>query len=190
MLTLLKDYKDELEVNGTVYPSVERAISALKSFSGEICIRLHESTENGNKREIDGKKCGNMDGHVSTEYKIRVKQYMTKPASPEFDFMAKFNNNNPMPLCVMVGTVEKETRGMVYMKLHGIGEREVHCMRCNRTLTNPISKKYGIGPECITKVPFLADMMLDDVEGIINKLQEVTWEGWVIKSAIIEQEEV
>ena len=36
-------------------------------------------------------------------YKIKVRQYMTKPASPEFDFHNKWNNGEPMPMRVMVG---------------------------------------------------------------------------------------
>ena len=103
--------------------------------------------------------------------------------------MAKFNNDNPMPLRTMQGTIEKETRGMVYMKLHGVGREEIHCMRCGRSLTNPISRHYGIGPECMQKVGFVG-IGIEEVDLIKEKLQEVTWEGWIIKSAITDQREV
>jgi hypothetical protein len=39
------------------------------------------------------------------------------------------------------------------------------------------------------KVGF-AGISIDAVDLIKEKLQEVTWEGWVIKSAIVEQEEI
>ena len=54
---------------------------------------------------------------VGKSYKITVKQYMTEPATVNFDFQDKWNNGNPMPLCIMQGEVIKETRGMYYMKL-------------------------------------------------------------------------
>ena len=79
---------------------------------------------------------------------------------------------------------------MIYMKLHGKAEPVIKCMRCGRTLTNPISQKYGIGPECITKIPFIMDLDMNDVEGIKQKLVDVQWSGWIIKPAITEKEEV
>ena len=54
---------------------------------------------------------------VGKSYKITVKKYMTEPATANFDFQDKWNNGNPMPLCIMQGEVIKETRGMYYMKL-------------------------------------------------------------------------
>lgn len=122
--------------------------------------------------------------------RITVKQYMTKKATPEFDFMARWNNDNPMPLRTMVGTVEKETRGMVYMKLHGdmYAEKMCTCMKCGRTLTNPVSQYFGIGPECGGHNyvnPFNSEEELKEAVASYRKqLQEVTWEGWIIKSAI------
>ena len=115
---------------------------------------------------------------------------MTRKASPEFDFMAKFNNDNPMPLRTMVGIAEKETRGMVYMHLHGEAKPEVRCLRCNRELTNPVSRLYGIGPECIHKIPIFFDIDIEDVDSIKEKMVNVEWSGWIVKSAIVEKEEV
>ena len=54
---------------------------------------------------------------VGKSYKITVKKYMTEPATSTFDFQDKWNNGNPMPLCIMQGEVIKETRGMYYMEL-------------------------------------------------------------------------
>lgn len=127
--------------------------------------------------------------------KITVKSYMTKQATPEFDFMAKWNDNRPMPLRTMVGTAVKETRGMVYMKLHGdiYAERICTCMKCGRPLTNPVSQYFGIGPECGNHGyvnPFNSEAELKAaVSSYRKELQNIEWEGWVIKSAIIENED-
>ena len=127
-------------------------------------------------------------------YKIEVKNYMMKKSTPEFDFMAKWNNDNPMPLKIMVGSVEKETRGMVYMKLHGdiLAEKTVRCMKCGRTLSNPVSQYFGIGPECGGHNyvnPFDTEEQLKAAVAEYKKtLNDITWEGWIIKSAITNQE--
>ena len=126
--------------------------------------------------------------------RITVRQYMTKPATPEFDFMERWNHNNPMPLRTMVGTVEKETRGMVYMKLHGdiYAEQICSCMKCGRTLTNPVSQYFGIGPECGGHNyvnPFNTEEELKAaVSAYRAQLQQITWEGWIIKSAIVDDD--
>ena len=185
MLTALKDYKGKLEVNGKQFDTIQQARNAFKTFEGRMCIKLYANAKNVNKSELASK---NTD---DTQYKITVRPYMTKKASPEFDFMAKFNNDNPMPLRTMTGTIEKETKGMYYMHLHAVAQDDsVNCMRCGRALTNPISKHYGIGPECIQHVPWLAEMAIEDVAGIRTKMAEVKWSGWVIKSSITEQEVV
>ena len=180
---LLKDWKGEIQIDDKHYTSVQDATSDFKTLSVDSHIVLHSAVKKANLSTID-------ELSEKIEYKITVKKYMTEPASPSFDFMAKWNKNIPMPLRTMTGTIEKETRGMVYMKLHGQAEPVIKCMRCGRTLTNEVSRKYGIGPECITKIPFIMDLDINDVDGIKKKLVDVVWEGWVIKSAIIEKEEV
>jgi len=177
---LLKDWKGEIKINDVAVQASEIACVA---FSEDTHIILHSAKKNATQSVVDTQ-------NKAIQYKVTVKRYMTETASPEFDFMAKWNNNNPMPLRTMVGTVEKETRGMVYMKLHGQAEPVVRCMRCGRMLTNEVSKMYGIGPECITKIPFVMDLDINDVDGIKQKLVDVTWEGWIVKSAITEKEEV
>lgn len=121
------------------------------------------------------------------EVTITVKPYMTKKATPEFDFMAQWNNDIPMPLVTMAGTKVKETKGMVYMKLHGFAKRTITCMCCGRELTNPISRQYGIGPICLEKIGIARN--IEDVDGIVNDLVNTTWEGWIIKSAILKESE-
>ena len=125
-------------------------------------------------------------------YKITVKQYMTKPATPEFNFMAQWNNDNPMPLRTMVGDIIQETRGMYFMRLHGdITEKITRtCMKCGRELTNPVSQYFGIGPECGGHNyvnPFNSEEELEKaVEAYREELNKTVWTGWVIKSAITE----
>lgn len=191
MLTLLKNWKGPVEINGTLYDSINAVNLADIKTLGEINIKLlhTEKIENkGNTRE-------NRTSDV-TEYQITVKRYMTQKASATFDFMEKWNNNIPMPLRTMVGTVEKETRGMVYMKLHGdiIEERVCTCMKCGRVLTNPVSQFFGIGPECGGHNyvhPFNTDEELKAaVDAYKKQLRNIKWEGWVIKSAITERREV
>lgn len=178
---LLNDWKGEVVINDKHYTSVQDATSVFKTLSADSHILLQSSVKNAVQSVVDS-----IESKI--EYRITVKKYMTEKSTPGFDFMSKFNNDNPMPLRTMVGTIEKETRGMVYMKLHGQAEPVVKCMRCGRTLTNPVSMKYGIGPECITKVPFIMDLDMNDVEGIKKKLVDVVWEGWIIKSSILQKE--
>lgn len=138
-------------------------------------------------------KCDNPAVPVDepTQYVIEVKQYMTKPASPAFDFMERWNHNQPMPLRTMVGEKIKETSGMVYMKLHGDITARVMCtcLRCGRPLTNPVSQYFGLGSECGNHGyvnPFNTDEELEAAVASFRKeyLQTITWEGWIIKSAI------
>lgn len=178
---LLKDWNGELQIDDKHYISVEACKSAFKTLSADTHIILQSKTKNANMSEIQASES-------NVQYRITVKKYMTEKSSPGFDFMAKWNNDNPMPLRVMTGIKEKETRGMVYMKLHGQAEPVVRCMRCGRLLTNPISQHYGIGPECMSKLGLVCDV--NDVDTIRKKLVDVVWEGWIIKSAITEEEEI
>lgn len=130
----------------------------------------------------------------STTYRFTVKPYMTKPSTPDFDLMARWNNNVPMPLRTMVGTIEKETRGMVYLNVHGDtdGQPVQHCLKCGKTITNPVSRYFGLGPECGQHKytnPFRTEEELHSAVDTYRKtvLQKMTWTGWVPKSAITEQ---
>ena len=191
MLTLLKNWRGPLEINGTLYDSINAVNLADIKTLGEINIKLLHTEKIENKGNTSENRAVDV-----TEYQITVKRYMTQKASATFDFMEKWNNNIPMPLRTMVGTVEKETRGMVYMKLHGdiIEERVCTCMKCGRVLTNPVSQFFGIGPECGGHNyvhPFDTDEELKSaVEEYKKQLRNIKWEGWVIKSAITERKEV
>lgn len=131
---------------------------------------------------------------VGKSYKITVKKYMTEPATANFDFQCKWNNGKPMPLCIMQGEVIKETRGMYYMSLQGKAEPTSKCLVCGKTLINPISKLYGIGPECSEKVGLIRieseEEAKEKLKHIMEQIDDISWTGWVIKSAIKEWEEI
>ena len=190
MLTMLKDYKGTIEINGEKYDSVKDAIKRFKSDSDTITIKLSSNNQSCVKSSVRALK-------EHTEKKITVKQYMTRKATDEFNFMKQWNDDNPMPLRTMIGTVEKETRGMVYMKLHGdiTEERTLHCLKCGRPITNPVSQYFGMGPECGGHNyinPFYSKEELENaVKDYREKvLKNITWEGWIIKSAIVSEEDV
>lgn len=123
-------------------------------------------------------------------YEFKVKQYMTKPSTPEFNFMETWNHNNPMPLMVMSGTIEKETKGMYYLKLHGALNQVITqtCMKCGKPITNEVSKYFGLGPKCGGHDyvnPFSSKEELDAaVEHHKRVLRDIQWEGYVPKSAV------
>ena len=187
MLRQLQSWKGAIEIDGTLYDSIQ----SIDSIENANRIILYSSNKNVAERKIT------QIMSTSQEYIITVKQYMTRQATPEFDFIAKWNNNIPMPLRTMVGTIEKETPGMIYMKLHGdiIAEQIQHCMRCGKIITNPVSQFFGMGPECGKHNyvnPFESDeelkLVVDNYRR--NYLQKITWEGWIIRSSIIKKEEV
>lgn len=194
MLTLLKDWQGSVEVNGRPYSSISDVYKADLSLKGNFSIKLYPATKKPVNEADNAKK--SVDTEEGVEYRIKVKKYMTEKSNPGFDFMAKFNNDNPMPLRIMTGEVIKETRGMVQMKLHGdmYGEKMCTCMKCGRKLTNKISQYFGIGPECGGHNyvnPFDSDEELKQaVEAYKKQLKAITWTGWIIKSAITEMEEV
>ena len=182
MITLLRHWQGGVDVDDTHFDSAEDAVEFLAGkHLDNVVIKLSSKF----KHEPAERPAEPGD---ASEYRIVVKQYMTKKATPEFDFMKQWNNDKPMPVREMIGTKEKETRGMVYMKLHGFAKKTITCMCCGKELTNPVSRHYGIGPICLSKIGIPLDM--NDVEGITEALEKITWEGWIIKSSITEEERV
>lgn len=191
MLNILaKTYHKPLIVNGVQYESAQVAYEALKGFTGALDIKMNVIQAEPAKavREAHSKP----ETRKIAIHKVEVKQYMTKKAEPGFDFMKKWNNDNPMPMRVMYGEVLEETKGMYRMKLHGRAERNAsHCSHCLRGLTHPVSVYYGIGPICgehMHMAPMKVLEKIADKEELFKqadaKLRETTWEGWIIKSAI------
>lgn len=190
MLSMLKDYKGSIEINGEKYDSVKTALKRFKSDSDTITIKLSSNSEKHDRERVRASES-------KVQKKITVKQYMTRKATDEFTFMREWNNDIPMPLRTMIGTVEKETRGMVYMNLHGdiTEEKTLHCLKCGRPITNPVSQYFGMGPECGGHNyvnPFYSKEELENaVKDYREKvLKNMTWSGWIIKSAILEEEEI
>jgi hypothetical protein len=155
---------------------------------------LDNEENNDNKGLESYKNVSNDKMEVGKSYKITVKKYMTEPATSTFDFQDKWNNGNPMPLCIMQGEVIKETRGMYYMNLQGKAEPTSKCLCCGRALTNPVSKLYGIGPECSEKVGLIRiesdEEAKEKLKHIMEQIDDISWTGYVIKSAIKEWEEI
>ena len=189
----IKDWPCAIEIDGTTYPSVE---SARNSLAGDA-LNISSIKLCNKQKQVPACKNEQPESVGATVYKITVRQYMTKKSNPEFDFMAKWNNDTPMPMRTMVGTVEKETSGMVYMHLHGDITSTVtqYCMKCGKAITNPVSQFFGMGPECgghnYTN-PFESEEELKSAVERYRRehLQKITWSGWVIRSAIIEKEEI
>ena len=167
-----------------------------KPFDGNASGAITLVFSKGITKEKEEPKKENSVIEATGTYRITVKPYMTKKATPEFDFMAKWNNDNPMPLMTMVGEKVKETKGMVYMELHGDITAEItdRCLACGKPITNPVSRYFGMGPVCGGHnyvSPFADDESLKAAVGEYRKkLQSITWSGWVIKSAITEEVEL
>lgn len=187
MITLLNSWEGSVEVNGSKFSTISEVLANYSEFSENINIKLHPKSNSENINVVT---------NDNITYKITVKKYMTKKSTPSFDFMKKWNNDIPMPLRTMVGEKIKETRGMVYMKLHGdiFAEKILICMKCGRTITNPVSQYFGMGPECGGHNyinPFDTEAELKNaVEEYRKQLQNIKWEGWIIKSAIEEEEKL
>ena len=187
MIKQLTGWQGRIVINGTEYQSVNAIPATIAIGNGTVITLLPKLVT---KTAPEKQSINPVSDKV--EHVITVRQYMTKPASPEFDFMEKWNNNIPMPMRTMVGTVEKETRGMVYMKLHAeiLAERTFTCMCCGRALTNPVSQFFGVGPECgghnYTHSFDTDEELKQAVEAYKTYLANITWEGWIIKSAITE----
>ncbi len=198
MLTMLKDWQGAVEIDGRMFPDMKHAMADYKPGQTQIRIILYPKAYNGVTDADNAVVAGNTDRDKDTqkEYRITVKKYMTQKSNPQFDFMAKWNDDNPMPYRTMTGVKVKETRGMVYMKLHGDiwADKIFTCMCCGKKLTNPVSQFFGIGPECGGHNyvhPFQTEEELHEAVNSYKKhLQSVNWEGWVIKSAITEEVEV
>lgn len=130
-----------------------------------------------------------------TVYTIEVKSYMTKKSEGDFDFMKKFNEDNPMPYRKMEGFVLRETPKMVYMRCRGniFEEATDTCNCCGRPITNPVSRYFGMGPICGCHNyvnPFSSKAELRKaVEEYRLKLKNVIWQGWIPKSAILSKKE-
>lgn len=192
-----------LKVNGETFINSHEAFEKFKDFQGELEIiippvQAKEEPKRNTKPKAEfieqaKKETQSEKTEKGQEYRIKVRQYMTKPSSPGFDFQTKWNNDTPMPMRIMVGRIIDETKGMYKMGLEGRPQATSVCMKCGRKLTNPVSLLYGIGPECgghfhITTVS--ESELEQNMESIKEKMAQVKWTGWVIKSAVEEMEKI
>lgn len=193
MISQLKNWKGAIEIDGTLYNSIEELSNFdFKTLSESSTIKLLSSSE----KALNERKSAS--GVADTkQFIVTVKSYMTKPATQDFDFMAQWNNNEPMPLRTMVGQKLKETRGMVYMSLHGDIVQKITpvCMKCGKPIENKVSQFFGMGPICGNhnyENPFDSDADLQEAVERYRQdiLQKITWTGWIIKSAIISESPV
>lgn len=109
--------------------------------------------------------------------KVLVRQWMTK------------YGDNKIPMRTMVGIIEKESPKAYKVKLHGSPEPSSKCLHCNKKITNKISQYIGLGPICGQHfyISPVSEEKLDEfIEDAKKKLAEVTWEGWIPKSQIVE----
>lgn len=185
MIDILKSWNGSIEIDGSV-------VSVLPSeftFRDNMCIILHNTQTVSAGQDMKSSS-------EEQQYKITVRSYMTKKATTTFNFMKAWNDDVPMPLLTMVGTIEKETKGMYFMHLHGdiTEEKTLNCLCCGKPITNPVSQYFGMGPICGQHNyvnPFDSEEELKlAVKEYRQKLNNITWDGWVIKSAIVEMQEL
>lgn len=128
----------------------------------------------------------------SEAWNIKVKGWMTQSQDDceesDFTFHKDLNRGIAMPMRQMRAHILAETKGMYYMSMRGYTAPVKACLHCGKKLTHPVSLLYGIGPVCGEH--FHARPAGVDMEAFYKSLQEslpqVTWEGWVAKSAIKE----
>ena len=192
MLEFLRNYTGEIEVNGETIQN-QNIAQVLDNLTGNIQIHL-KPIENARVRNAFTLKQDAVRDETKVQYNVLVKPWMTQKSNGTFNFMMTWNNDVPMPLRFMRGNVNKETQGMFNMTLHGVAQKTNTCSVCGRTLTNPISRLFGIGPECMQKVGVFADISIEEAEQkldeINKRIESLTWTGWIAKSAVMEMVEV
>lgn len=199
MEAIIREIKRSMIVNGVDVEDIDSLINGIKNGEKvKIQLKAEEVQNETNHQEgLTEEPTKRIDANqlrVNHTYIIKVRQYMTKPSSPEFDFQSKWNKNEPMPFRIMQGRVLKETRGMVMMDCYAVPLKVDVCMRCGRTLTHPVSRLYGIGPECGGHAhinPFTTeDELYAALDVVKANLSKIRWQGWIIKSAIEQCQEV
>ena len=184
MESLIKSIERQPEMNGL---SMQEFLNQFEE--GQTVSITYRATIKEEKKQVVPLHISGDGVHKGHEYIVRVKKWMTQETtSSDFDFMQRWNNNIPMPFRVMRGRVLSETRGMVFMELKGTVLKTDYCMRCGRPLTHPVSRLYGLGPECGGHAhinPFNTEEELYAAFAEVKeKLGSITWKGWISKSGI------
>lgn len=188
--SLIKSIERQPEMNGL---SMQEFLNQFEE--GQTVSITYRATIKEEKKQVVPLHISGDSLHKGHEYIVRVKKWMTQETtSSDFDFMQRWNNNIPMPFRVMRGRVLSETRGMVFMELKGTVLKTDYCMRCGRPLTHPVSRLYGLGPECGGHAhinPFNTEEELyAALAEVKEKLGSITWKGWIAKSGVIEAVEI
>lgn len=180
MLEFLRNYNGKIYVNDALIDNKELP-DIIANTSKELKIHLEPNIPDKPVQK-------------DPEYLIHVKGWMLNKSNNGFDFMKTWNNDIPMPLKVMAGTVLEETKGMYKMALHGVPMNTDTCMRCGRPLSNPISRVYGIGPECMENAGIPRELCLEEAQSRIAEIEQaiknITWTGYIAKTAIVDVEEL
>ena len=187
MFELLTEHTGKIIINGKTYDSVHEAEKAFEGYKGGLDIILEPQSEviSDDNAQID-----------NTIYRVHVKRYMTN--YDKSFFLSKMNKQGPMPYIIMYGRKIQSTEKLVQMQLwadlDSTVERTTTCMRCGRPLTNSYSQYLQLGPECGASehIKLLeSGMDLEEIkQSLKQKLNNVTWTGWIVKSAIISADEV
>lgn len=195
METVIKAITRPMIINGEPCVDAEELIRRIsEGETVNIQLKAVEVKTENKAPEVKPRVMTANEMRVNRSYIIKVRQYMTKPSSPDFDFQSKWNGDVPMPFRIMQGRVLKETRGMLMMECHAVPLKTDVCMRCGRPLTHPVSMLYGVGPECGGHAhinPFdTEEELYAALDSVKQKLAEIKWRGWIIKSGILEAVEV
>lgn len=183
MFELLYKYSGPLMVNGKEYDSVYDADKAFGNQNGGLTIILNH----GGKGQLNNSKSTSPSITFDRNkfYQISVMTYMTNYRDDFFLATSpQIKNKCPMPFQVMVGRVIDETNKLVKMQLRAdrLEQKYTKCMKCGRPISDKTHQLFGIGPECITIKSNPNEIGVFD--RFSKYLQETTWEGWIVKSAI------
>ena len=195
MLEFLKNYTGEIKVNDNIIQNTDIQ-KVLDSLIGKITINLIPKKQKETKQTKNSftLKQPAVLNKSQVLYDILVKPWMTQKSSKDFNFMLNWNNDTPMPMRRMRGSINKETPGMYNMTLRGVPSTTGVCSVCGKTLTNPISRLYGIGPECMEKTGIFSDIPIEKAKERLNeinkRIENIVWTGWIAKSAIMNMEEI
>ena len=93
-----------------------------------------------------------------------------------------------------VATIERETAKAIKVYGRGTTKDVVRCLVCGRSLTHPVSRLVGIGPECGKH--YWNEAVLgpygfteDHAEKLKKMVHDLVVDCWVPKSCVLEQKE-
>lgn len=192
-LLLKIGYQGPVEVDGEVFPSISDAMEKLSQYTGTMRIKplwpLLEKEPEKERLEVEKKpEKDTLTLELNVPYEITVKAYVTKADTEKFQFHKKFNHGNPMPFRTMRGNVINRTEKMYKVDLYAYPTTIEQCLRCGKRITHPISKLYGIGPDCAEylNIPRYEsrDDLDDNMKSLQKEMKKIVWVGYVPMSAI------